>query len=210
MQVRWIFSIFIPASIRSALNSDGHPGASCVRLPNHPSGALKTAEKCRLTLSPRLRRIDRPRKRLNANSSFAERTSDVVVHRRSGKTGDTYRATLEVPLSYFGERGISIETFARAINTPEAWSRPSFRSADERQHHSCAAPLLHSSDRETPKPSQSSNISSPRPDQSHGNLSSQALAAPRLSRLQRNLHRRHPSQECLNSATALVRADSHA
>ncbi|GHJ89029.1 hypothetical protein NliqN6_5431 [Naganishia liquefaciens] len=55
------------------------------------------------------------------NAAKAPRTSDVVVHRRSGKTGDTYRATLEVPLSYFGERGISIETFARAINTPEAW-----------------------------------------------------------------------------------------
>jgi hypothetical protein len=57
------------------------------------------------------------------NAAKAPRTSDVVVHRRSGKTGDTYRATLEVPLSYFGERGISIETFARAINTPEAWTQ---------------------------------------------------------------------------------------
>jgi hypothetical protein len=55
-------------------------------------------------------------------SSLQPRTSDVVVHRRTSKTGDTYRATLELPLSYFGERGVSIETFARAIDTPEAWS----------------------------------------------------------------------------------------
>lgn len=64
----------------------------------------------------------------DVSSPKAPRPSDVVVHRRTGKTGDTYRATLELPMSYFGEKGISIDTFARAINTPEAWTQCKFRS----------------------------------------------------------------------------------
>ncbi|KAJ9093062.1 hypothetical protein QFC21_006555 [Naganishia friedmannii] len=60
--------------------------------------------------------------------------SDVILHRRTSKSGDTYRATLELPLSYFGGvngangeggsgGGVCIDTFARAVSTPEAWMR---------------------------------------------------------------------------------------